>query len=94
MVDSNKLALLGCFRNAKLYGSKYVGVLVETKGSEKPEVIINPKENFEAKEAYYDKAYDDDLVLKTFAGIKIVGFEHGNTFEQLECSLLHNGCIR
>lgn len=80
-----------CFINAKKNGSKFIGVLIETRGSNAPEIIINPAENFDAKLEYYKKAYTEDLVLKTFDGIKIIGFDYGDTFAQLECSLLNPG---
>ena len=38
------------------------------------EVISNSSVNFEAKKKYYDTAYDDDLVLKSFNKIKIVEY--------------------
>ncbi|WP_206460420.1 hypothetical protein [Anaerovorax sp. IOR16] len=38
------------------------------------ELIINPKENFKGKKEYYDKAYNDDLELKSFDQIKIVSY--------------------
>lgn len=36
------------------------------------EMIVNPRENFEVKRAYYDKAYDDNMCLRAFNQIKIV----------------------
>lgn len=38
------------------------------------EKIINPKENFAGKKAYYEKAYNDNLELKSFPDIKIVDY--------------------
>lgn len=49
-------------------------VEIEMEGFPKPEIIINPAENFEEKLRYYQKAYTDDLVLKTFNGIRIKDF--------------------
>ena len=54
----------------------------------KPEIIINENENFDSKFAYYKKAYNEGLTLKTFNGIKIVGFTYGNSFEEIEKDLL------
>lgn len=82
-----------CFENAKKNNAKYIGVLVETRGTDKPEIIINPSENFDFKLDYYKKAYNNDLVLKTFDGIRITRFDFGNTFSQLECSLLNPGVL-
>ena len=55
--------LKALFIEAKGTGQKYIGVMVQTEGSSEPEVIINPKENFNAKFDYYMAAYDDDLIL-------------------------------
>lgn len=40
-----------------------------------PEVIINPVVNMEAKIAYYDATYDEELNHKFAPGVKIEGFE-------------------
>lgn len=56
-------------------GYEYFSVTIKTEGSQGNEVIINPICNYETKRAYYDKAYDEDLVLKSFSGIKIVGYD-------------------
>lgn len=82
-----------CFENAKKNNAKYIGILVETRGTSKPEIIINPSENFDFKLDYYKRAYNEDLVLKSFDGIRIIGFDYGNTFGQLEYSLLNPGVL-
>lgn len=41
----------------------YMVVKIVTDGNPFPEIIVNPVENLDAKLAYYDKAYDDDLEL-------------------------------
>lgn len=89
----NKETLIDCFEQAKKLNAVYIGVLVETRGSEKPEIIINPRENFDSKLEYYKNAYNDDMVLKTYDGIRITKIDYGNSFHQLECSLLHSGCM-
>lgn len=40
-----------------------------------PEMIINPKENFDGKKAYYEKAYNENLELNTFNKIKILDYQ-------------------
>ena len=67
-----------CFNVAKETLSKYVAVKIQMQGFEKPEIIVNENGNFDTKLAYYKKAYDENLVLKTFNGIKIIGFAFGN----------------
>lgn len=41
----------------------FMVVMIETEGSKKPEIIINPKENFVEKMKYYDLAYNEDMEL-------------------------------
>jgi hypothetical protein len=77
-----------CFNSASQQDQKYVGVLIEMQGFPRPEVIINENANFDSKFAYYKKAYNEDLTLKTFNGIKIIGFTHGNEFADIEHDLL------
>lgn len=47
-------------------------VAVQMPNLKSVEMIINPRENFEVKRAYYDKAYDENMCLKSFSEIKIV----------------------
>lgn len=44
-------------------GKLFMVVKIETEGNPGPEVIVNPAENFAAKLAYYDKAYNDNMEL-------------------------------
>jgi len=80
--------LIKCYKGAKSYEKRYVGVLIEMTGFEKPEVIINQSENFDKKLAYYIDAYDENLNHKHAQGIKIIGFTHGNYFDDIEEDLL------
>ena len=50
-------------------------------------MIINPKENFISKMEYYQKAYNDDLTLKNFNGIRIIGFTFANSYEDIQKDL-------
>ena len=54
---------------------KYFTVLIDTESSNGYELIVNPICNYETKRAYYDKAYDDDLILKSFSGIRIIDYD-------------------
>lgn len=56
-------------------GYEYFTVLISTVGADGLELIINPSCNLKFKLDYYDRAYDDNLVLKSFNGIKIVGYD-------------------
>jgi len=76
------------FEEAQRNGLKYVGVKIQMEGFPKPEIIINPIDNFDAKLEYYKKAYNDDLTLKTFNGIKIVGFTFEDKFNYIQVLLV------
>lgn len=80
--------LVTCFQEAIKQKAEYLAVVIETRGSKDTEVIINPFVNFEAKLEYYRKAYNDDLVLKTFDGIRIIDFTYADCYEDIENSLL------
>ena len=87
----NKSALKAIFINAKAVDSRYIGVRIQTEGNNQPEIIINPRENFNAKFDYYMEAYDDDLILISARGkkkIEITGIAQGNTFEDIEFQLM------
>ena len=84
----NKENLELCFNAAIEKEVNYVGVLVQMQGFETPEVIINETPNFATKLAYYQKSYNEGLTLKTFNGIRIIGFSHGNTFDDIKKDLL------
>ena len=89
----NKSELKEIFINAKKHDARYIGVKIQTEGSSQPEIIINPRENFDAKFEYYMQAYDDDLVLISAKGkkdIRITGTAQGNTFEDIEIQLTLN----
>jgi len=76
-----------CFKDASDQRKGYIGVLISMEGFPLPEAIINESANFDTKLAYYKKAYDKHLILKTFKGIRIIGFAHGNSFKALQRSL-------
>lgn len=76
------------FKEAIDYSAKYIGVKIAMEGFPKAEVIINQTKNFKTKLDYYKKAYNDDLILKTFNGIQIVGFNYSNDFQTLEETLI------
>ena len=78
------------FNQAKGMDASYIGVKIQMQGFDEPEIIINPKENFDAKLEYYKKAYNEDLTLKAFNGIEIVGFEYGNSFQEIQDWLIDN----
>ena len=77
-----------CFNTAKEQGYSYVGVKIKMEGFEEAEVIINPIANFDKKLEYYKNAYNDDLTLKSFNGIKIIGFSYGDTYDEIEMDLV------
>ncbi|QDY21926.1 hypothetical protein CGQ39_13485 [Clostridium botulinum] len=87
-MDLNINNLEKCFYEASKKDKKYVGIKIQIHEFKKPEIIINENANFDKKFDYYKKAYNKDLILKTFNGIRIVGFTYGNSFKDIEKDLL------
>lgn len=56
-----------------------IAISITVPGCEKTEVIVNPPENLANKLDYYKGAYNDNLTLKAYPAIKIVGVTIGNT---------------
>jgi hypothetical protein len=77
-----------CFEDARKYRAKFIAVKIEMEGFAEPEIIINPRQNFKEKLAYYKRAYNDDLILKTFNGIRIIDFKYGVTYSEFEFYLV------
>ena len=65
------------FKNAIENRHPFVGVKIKMQGFPECELVINPYDNLEDKLKYYQKAYDDNLVLHTYSGIQIVGVASG-----------------
>lgn len=80
----SKRNLEQCFENAVNTNALYVGVKIETRGSDGYELIINSHENFKTKLEYYRENYTDSLVLKKYDGIKIIACSHADSFDELE----------
>lgn len=77
-----------CFKRSKSQGCKIRRCKIKMEGFPKEEIIINDNENFDRKLQYYEYSYDKNLTLKTFDGIKIVGFTYGDNFEEIEKDLI------
>jgi len=69
--------------------AKFIAVKIQTEASTDAEIIINPNANFPKKLEYYKKAYNEDLTLKAFNGIKITDFTHSESFDCIQYDLLH-----
>ena len=76
--------LENCFETAIKMGYLYVAVKIDMQGYNVPEIVINSRENFDAKLDYYRKAYDENLVFKNYPSIRIIGFTMADTFEDRE----------
>lgn len=59
----------------------FVVAVIITKGNDAPEFIINSNVNFQNKKEYYDKAYNDELILNTYDGIRIIDCYSGSLEE-------------
>lgn len=89
-MDSTMKYLEECFETAKRDKYEYIGIKIQMEGFPEPEVIINPNSNFDAKLEYYKKAYNDDLTLKAFKGIKIIGCMFGEDYNDIENYLIYD----
>jgi hypothetical protein len=74
----NEMTLSGLLRYGTSHyvkhDAKYLIIEVSVEGNT-PEIIINPKVNFESKLNYYQNAYNEDLTLKANPNIKIVRYD-------------------
>jgi hypothetical protein len=64
--------------------ANFVYVEVKMEGFEGRELITNPRENFQKKLEYYDRAYDEDLKLKANPGIQITAYGWAETLESID----------
>lgn len=80
--------LINCYKRAKETDAKYIAVVLSMEGYEGYEYIINPKENFDTKLAYYQSTYDNELKHKFANDIRIVDIYYGDSFELIECGTL------
>lgn len=80
--------LANTFERAKELDYRFVGVLIEMDGFDKPEITINQIENFDSKLAYYERTYNENLNHKFAKGKRISAFTFGNSFSEIEKYLL------
>ena len=64
------------FEVARMNGDKFVFVGILAEGTE--EIIAVPAKSFEAKEAFYKRAYSDNLVHAMNSNVRIFGWSHGD----------------
>lgn len=72
------------FNKAIQFNEKYIGVKIKMVNMDEPEIIINPRDNFEEKLEYYKKSYNNDLILKACKDIKITNFIYGESFAEIQ----------
>lgn len=70
-----KEVLFGTFDKARESESSFVFVEVSAEGTD--EVIVIPKKSFDAKEDFYDKAYNDNLTHVMNSNVFIRGVSYG-----------------
>lgn len=86
-----KKQFIDTFKNAIENHAAYIGISIQTEGSSRQEVIINPSENFEEKLKYYRAAYDEDMVLVSTKGkkdIRIIAVVYGDSFADIEFQII------
>jgi hypothetical protein len=73
----NEMTLSGLLRmgNSEYARENANFLIIEVSGvGFEPEIIINPRRNFEMKLSYYGKAYNENLELKANTDIKITKY--------------------
>ncbi len=86
-MELNMKNLENCFNSALKNKAKYVAVKLQTRLSEKCELMITPYENIPSKLRNYKEGFNEDLTFKNYDGIKIVGFTFANTLNEIENDL-------
>ena len=84
----NKQDLINILTEAHEVGAKYIAIKVDMTAFDYTEIIVNYKGNISAKPDYYKRAYNDDLTLCSFDGIRITGATYGTSYEKIESDLL------
>lgn len=74
-----KQHLTNTFAKAKETQSPFVFVAIVAEGIE--EVIVIPQKSFEAKETFYNSAYNDELVHVMNSKVQIRGLSYGEANE-------------
>lgn len=69
--------LQNTFKEAIIKGAKLIAVKIKLPNYQTPEIIINENANFMEKLSYYEKAYDEDLHLKSCNDIVILDVVYG-----------------
>lgn len=64
------------FEVARANGDEFIFVGIEAEGTK--EVIVVPATSFDAKEAFYKRAYSHDLVHAMNSNVRIYGWTHGD----------------
>lgn len=76
--------VIDCIHNFFNGSQNFVGIKLTIPNASGYEVIINPKENFVEKLAYYKKTYDENGVHKHVPEIRIVDWAGGDTFQEVQ----------
>lgn len=63
---------------------KYFCVAISHISLDDLEIIINPLSNLKTKKGYYLSVYNDDLQLVSSADVRIVDFQAGDSFEEIQ----------
>lgn len=78
-MDLTKQHLSNVFTRARETDASYVFVSVVAEGTE--EVIVIPKHSFDAKESFYSRIYNDELVHGMNSQVYIRGLSYGEAEE-------------
>ena len=80
-----------CFTCADAVKSKYIGVIIKGGDLNMPHINIIHTEDYEKQIEFYKSVFNQDLHNIYTPSLQVVGFTHGNTFDEIEHDLLGTG---
>ena len=83
-MEKNMENFIEFMKDAILEKKQYISVFIKMEGYGKEEMIINPNANFVKKMLYYENAYNPDLTLKSYPGVKIIDYRSFNSIADFE----------
>lgn len=84
MSELTQKGIQAFFRKAKEAGHEYIAVAFSLPGTPKPEIQINPAENYDAKQRFFAVRYDDNLCARHNPELRVINYASGNSFKEVE----------
>lgn len=78
-----KYQLIDTFNFALEFRKKYIGVVIEKREIEETEIVISSYPNIAQNMAYYMSAYNNEMELKSYDGVRIIRVAAADTMEKI-----------